>query len=134
MHRKVSIAIRLYRISRWFYVHHLKLFAHLFYRMLYISFNCVIPYTANLEKGVEIAHAVGIVIHDKAIIKKGTKIYQHVTIGGGPIVIGENCLIGSGAVVMANLGDNVKVGANAVVTKEGFENCTIVGVPAKIIK
>ena len=70
----------------------------------------------------------------------GTIIYQNVTLGGlkghyGP-TIGRNCVIGSGAVILGEvkIGDNVKIGANAVVLKDVPDNCTVVGVPAKIVK
>ena len=131
--KKVSTSIKVYRIARFFYTHHMKLIAHFFYKSLYLALNCVIPPSADLKKGVEIAHSVGIVIHDKAVIGENTKIYQNVTIGGGPRRISKNCLIGAGAVVLADLGDNVKVGANAVVLEDVESNSTAVGVPARII-
>ena len=50
--------------------------------------------------------------------------------------IGRNCIIGAGAVILGDItiGDNVKIGANAVVLKDVPANCTVVGVPAKIVK
>ena len=67
-------------------------------------------------------------------------LYQNVTLGGrngkgGPI-IGKNCIIGAGACVLGEItiGDNVNIGANAVVLEDVPENCTVVGVPAKIVK
>lgn len=52
------------------------------------------------------------------------------------VKIGRNCWIGNGAVILAgvSLGDNVVVGANAVVTKSFSGNVIIAGVPAKIIR
>ncbi|WP_149496489.1 acyltransferase [Roseiconus lacunae] len=54
----------------------------------------------------------------------------------GDVVIGENCWIGFGAVILPGvvLGDNVTVGAGAVVTKSFKANSVIGGVPAKLIK
>lgn len=129
---KVSIIIRIYRISRFFYTHHCKILAKVFYAFNYLLFNCVIPASADLGKGCNIAHGVGIVIHHEAVIGENTKIYQNVTIGSKGIHIGCNCYIGTGAVIMENLGDNVQIGANAVVTKPIPSNCIAVGVPAKI--
>ena len=134
MHRKASISIQFYHISRWFYIHKLKLIGILVYRLNYILFNCVIPPTAILKDGVNFGHSVGIIIHDKAVIGENTKIYQNVTIGGRARKIGSNCLIGTGAVVLADIGDNVNVGANAVVLKDLPNNCTAVGGPAEITK
>ena len=50
--------------------------------------------------------------------------------------IGNNCMIGAGAVILGNIviGDNVKIGANAVVLKDIPDNCTVVGIPGKIIE
>ena len=82
----------------------------------------------------------GIVIHPKAIIGPGTVIQHRVTIGeketGCVPVIGKNCFIGAGAIVIGGIkiGDNVKIGAGAVVTKDVPDNCTVVGVPARIIE
>jgi maltose O-acetyltransferase len=52
------------------------------------------------------------------------------------ITIGRNCWLGSGVTVLSgvNLGDNVTVGANSVVTKNFPSNCVIAGCPAEIIK
>jgi acetyltransferase-like isoleucine patch superfamily enzyme len=52
------------------------------------------------------------------------------------IVIGKNCWIGNSATILpgVELGDNVTIGANSVVTKSFPSNCVIAGVPAKIIR
>jgi serine O-acetyltransferase len=70
---------------------------------------------------------------------KNCTIYQNVTIAGKDNfepVIGDNVVIGAGAVIIGNvnIGNNVIVGANAVVTKDFPDNCTVGGVPARIIK
>lgn len=133
MHRKQSITIQLYKIYRWLYTHHLKILGLILYRINYMLFNCVIPPTTQLGENVVFGHSVGIILHDKLVVGKNTKIYQHATIGGQARKVGANCLIGTGAVVLADLGDNVSVGANAVVLENVPDNCTAVGVPARII-
>ncbi len=52
------------------------------------------------------------------------------------VKIGKNCWLGSSVTILkgVELGDNVTVGANSVVTKSFPSNCVIAGVPAKIIK
>lgn len=51
-------------------------------------------------------------------------------------MIGKHCVIGAGACVLGEItiGDNVKIGANAVVLTDIPDNCTVVGVPGKIVK
>lgn len=105
-----------------------------------IFLGCTIPYTCDIESGVQIAHFHGVVFVHKLHIGSGSIIYQNVTLGGykgqyGP-KIGRNVIVGAGAVILGevNIGDNSRIGANAVVLKDVPENCTVVGVPGKIIK
>ena len=136
MNKNPGIVMKFYRIERWCYLHHLTFFARLIYRYIYLQFNCQVPYTTVIEEDVEIVHGIGIVLHQNSVIGKGTKIYQNVTIGNanGPR-IGENCIIGAGAVVLGDItiGDNVRIGANSVVLKDVPSNATAVGAPARII-
>ena len=137
MKNNPGIVMRFYRVERWCYLHHLRLLAYVIYRFIYLQFNCQIPYTTIIEKDVEIVHGIGIVLHQSSVIGKGTKIYQNVTIGNGNgPKIGENCIIGAGAVVLGDIriGDNCKIGANAVVLNDIPDNSTAVGVPARIIE
>lgn len=85
----------------------------------------------------------GIVIHHKARIGNRCMIMQQVTIGGttnenGPIaaIIGDNCFLGAGCKILGEvkIGNNVKIGANAVVLDDIPDNCTAVGIPARIVK
>lgn len=82
----------------------------------------------------------GITISHYAQIGANCEIYQHVTIAQdgdnkSAAIIGDNCLIGAGAVILKSvkIGDNVKIGANAVVTKDIPSNSTVVGNPARVI-
>ena len=54
----------------------------------------------------------------------------------GSVKIGKNCWLGTSVTILpgVELGDNVTVGANSVVTKSFSSNCVIAGVPAKVIK
>lgn len=98
---------------------------------------------AKIGKGLVIDHGSGVVIGETAEIGDNCTIYQGVTLGGtGKDVgkrhptLGNNVMIGAGAKVLGPLyiGDNSKVAANAVVLKEIPENCTAVGVPAKVVR
>lgn len=132
-----GIVMKFYRMERWCYEHRLRLLAKIINRFIYLQFNCSIPYTTNIKSHVEIVHGIGITLHQNSVIGEGTLIYQNVTIGNGMgPKIGKNCVIGAGACILGDIviGDNVKIGANAVVLKDIPDNCTVVGIPAKIIK
>ena len=89
--------------------------------------------------GLYITHGGPIVVNPKARIGKNCVINICVNIGhnydgGGAPQIGDNCFVGPGAKLFGDIviGDNVKIGANAVVNKSFPEgNCTLVGVPAR---
>jgi serine O-acetyltransferase len=97
--------------------------------------------TKDIGSGFMIWHGVSTIIQAKKIGKNCT-IRQHITvgnlgnIGGGIPVIGDNVEIGSGAIIIGNItiGNNTIIGAGSVVTKDVPENCTVVGVPAYIIR
>ena len=96
-------------------------------------------YTKDIGPGLFIQHGFASIISaDK--IGRNCWINQQVTIGFSndtdcPI-IGDNVIIYAGAKVLGNVrvGDNSIVGANAVVIKDVPENCTVVGVPAYIVR
>lgn len=136
---KTSIVVKFYRLSRWFYNKNAIFIARIIYHSIQLIFGCTIPYSADLRKGVNFAHYHGIVIHQSTIVGENSLIYQNVCLGGrngekGPI-IGKNCIIGTGACILGNIviGDNVKIGANAVVLENIPNNCTVVGIPGKIV-
>ena len=98
---------------------------------------------ATIGKGLMIDHGTGVVIGETAEIGDNCTIYQGVTLGGtGKDVgkrhptLGNNVMVGAGAKVLGPfyIGDNTKIAANAVVLEEIPENCTAVGIPAKIVK
>ena len=98
-----------------------------------LLFACYIPPTADLRPGVKIAHGVGIVIHQNSVIGSGT-IYQNVTVGSGKTV-GKTACWALDAVFLGDIhiGNNVS-GCYAVVIHDVPDNCTVVGVPARIVK
>ena len=90
-----------------------------------------------------IDHGEGVVIGETTIIGDDVLIYQQVTLGGigsehgkRHPTIGNGCIIGAGAKVLGNitLGENVRVGAGSVVLEDVPENCTVVGIPGRIVQ
>ncbi len=86
---------------------------------------------------------MGVVIGETTVIGDNCLLYQGVTLGGTGKdkgkrhpTLGDNVLVGAGAKVLGpfNVGNNVKIAANAVVLNAIPDNCTAVGVPAHIVK
>ena len=97
---------------------------------------------AVIGKGLFIDHGMGVVIGETAIIGDNVTLYHGVTLGGVGSekgkrhpTVGNNVIIGSGAKLLGpiNIGNNSKIGANAVVLSDVPCFSTAVGVPAKII-
>ncbi len=96
-------------------------------------------YTRDVAPGLFIEHGLSTIV---AANKIGSNcwINQQVTIGYSNDTdcptIGDNVIISAGAKVLGNItiGDNVRIGANAVVIKDVPENCTVVGIPAYIVR
>ena len=94
-----------------------------------------IPRTAHIKEGFYIGHSGGIVISGSANIGKNFSISQQVTIGlagrgtnRGVPVIGNNVYIAPGAKIFGriSIGNNVSIGANAVVYKDVPDNSIVV--------
>lgn len=100
-----------------------------------------IPIGTKVGGGLHFPHFGTIIIHESAIIGNNCTIFQGVTIGGmrgpkgGVPSIGNNNLLFSGAKIigMVTTGNNVVVGAGAVVLKDLEDNSVAVGIPAKVI-
>lgn len=98
---------------------------------------------ATIGENFFVDHGHGVVIGETTIIGDNVTLYQGVTLGGTGKekgkrhpTLGNNVLVGAGAKVLGSItiGDNVKIGAGSVVVKDVPSNCTVIGVPAKIVK
>lgn len=98
---------------------------------------------ATIGKGFFIDHGSGVIIGETAIIGDNVTLYQGVTLGGtGKEIgkrhptIGDNVMISAGAKIIGSftVGENSKIGAGSVVIEEVPPNCTVVGVPGRIVK
>ncbi len=98
---------------------------------------------AKIGKRFFIDHGAAVVIGETTEIGDDCTIYQGVTLGGtGKDVgkrhptLGNNVMVGAGAKVLGpmRIGDNTKVAAGAVVLSEIPDNCTAVGIPARVVR
>lgn len=107
-------------------------------------YGCYISPKAHFGRGVRMPHPVGIVIGDGVSIGDHVLIFQNVTIGASRVgegahgyypKIGDNSVLFAGSVLVGAIyvGNNVNIGANAVVTRNIPDHSTAVGVPARII-
>lgn len=98
---------------------------------------------ATIGKGFFIDHGSGVIIGETAIVGENVTMYQGVTLGGTGKetgkrhpTIGDNVMISAGAKIIGSftVGENSKIGAGSVVLEEVPPNCTVVGVPGRIVK
>ena len=90
-------------------------------------------------RGIVVQHGHSTEIN-ASYIGKNCILFQNVTIGtNGSAIgpkIGNNCFFGAGCTILGNIniGNNVKIGANAIVTKDIPDNCTVVTKGTSIVK
>lgn len=98
---------------------------------------------ATIGKGLFIDHGTGVIIGETAIVGDNVTLYQGVTLGGTGKekgkrhpTIGNNVMISAGAKVLGSftVGENSKIGAGSVVVEPVPPNCTVVGVPGRVVK
>ncbi len=98
---------------------------------------------ATIGKGLFIDHGHGVVIGETAIVGDNVTLYQGVTLGGTGKesgkrhpTIGDNVMVSAGAKILGSftVGENSKIGAGSVVLSEVPPNCTVVGVPGRVVK
>ena len=98
---------------------------------------------AIIGKGFFIDHGSGVIIGETTIIGDNVTLYQGVTLGGTGKETGkrhptlcDNVMVSAGAKIIGSftIGENSKIGAGSVVLEEVPPNCTVVGVPGRIVK
>lgn len=98
---------------------------------------------AVIGKGFFIDHGSGVIIGETTIIGDNVTLYQGVTLGGTGKETGkrhptlcDNVMVSAGAKIIGSftIGENSKIGAGSVVLNEVPPNCTVVGVPGRVVK
>ena len=136
-----------YKIGNILWRYNLKFLARLIMHFARIFTGIEIHPAAKIGSNFFMDHGLGIVIGETTEIGENVTIYQGVTLGGiMPSVesdlqrnqkrhptVGNNVIIGSGAQILGaiNIGDDARIGANSVVSKDVPANVTVAGVPAR---
>lgn len=136
-------AIHHYRISHWLYQHRMFTAARAVSQLSRFFTGIEIHPGATIGRRFFIDHGMGVVIGETAVIGDDCLLYQGVTLGGTGKdkgkrhpTLGNNVMVGSGAKVLGpfTVGNNVKIAAGAVVLEALPDNCTAVGVPARVVR
>ncbi len=105
--------------------------------------GCDIHPGATIGKRFFIDHATGVVIGETTIIGDDVSLYQGVTLGGVSTnkgkrhpTLGNHIVVGCNASILGdiNIGNNVRVGAGSVVLTDVPDDCTVVGIPGRVVK
>ena len=140
-------AIFFHRIANFFCLAKFDLIARMISQFSRFLTGIEIHPKAKIGKNLFIDHGMGVVIGETSEIGDNVTIYHGVTLGGiSPSIdsdkqrnvkrhptLKNNVVVGSGAQILGpiTVGENAKVGANAVVTKDVLDNAIMVGIPAK---
>ena len=140
-------AVFFHQIAHFFCVAKFDLVARIISQFSRFLTGIEIHPKAKIGKNLFIDHGMGVVIGETSEIGDNVTIYHSVTLGGiSPSIdsdsqrdvkrhptLKNNVVVGSGAQVLGPVvvGENAKIGANAVVTKNVPENAVMVGIPAK---
>jgi len=136
-------AILRHRVAHWLYKHKLYFLARWYSQQTVRKTGIEIHPGATIGKGLFIDHGNGVIIGETTIIGDNVTLYQGVTLGGTGKeqgkrhpTIGNNVMISAGAKVLGSftVGENSKIGAGSVVLSEVPPNCTVVGVPGRVVK
>lgn len=120
----------------------LKFLTRALHEILSLFTGIHIPFETTIGPGLYLGHTGSIIVNSNVIIGSNCTIGVGTVLGqggrglnkGNPS-IGDNVYIGVGAKIIGKIkiGNNVAIGANAVVTKDVPDNATVAGIPAKII-
>ncbi len=136
-------AIVIHRFTHFLHKLHIPLIPRLLSQISRFFTGIEIHPAAKIGRGFFIDHGMSVVIGETTEIGDNVTLFQAVTLGGTGKEKGKrhptlknNVVVGAGAKVLGNItiGTDVYIGANAVVLKDIPDNCTVVGVPGRIVR
>ncbi|MCL5951500.1 MAG: serine O-acetyltransferase [Chloroflexi bacterium] len=129
-------------VTHWLWTHKLKLLARWLSQIARGVTGIEIHPGAVIGPGLFIDHGMGVVIGETAEIGANVTLYHGVTLGGTSIVkgkrhptLGDRVVVGAGAKVLGaiTVGEDSRIGANAVVVRPVPPNSVVVGVPGNAV-
>lgn len=136
-------AVFWHRINHFLHQLHIPFIPRLISQLVRFFTGIEIHPGAKIGPGFFIDHGMGVVIGETSVIGENVTIYQGVTLGGTGRergkrhpTLGNHVVVGAGAKVLGNIriGNHVKIGAGSVVVHPVPDHCTVVGVPAEIVR
>lgn len=132
-----TAAMVLYRLMQWSHRRGLWPLAMVFNKLNAVCCNCIIGRGADFGPGFVLVHSTGVVINGAVTGGSGIYLEHQVTIGAERLqspTLGSNIFIGAGAKIIGSvhIGDEARIGANAVVLDDVPPNHTAVGIPARV--
>ena len=131
-----------HRISHWLWNRGARVAARTFAELTRIVTGVDIHPGALLGPGLFIDHATGVVIGETAEVGEDVMLYHGVTLGGSGAetgkrhpTVGDRVIVGAGAKILGaiKVGDDSRIGANAVVVKPVPSGSVVIGVPGQVI-
>jgi serine O-acetyltransferase len=135
-------AVWFYRMNHWLWNHGLFLVSRWLSQVARLLTGIEIHPAAKIGRRLFIDHGMGVVIGETSIVGDDVTLYQGVTLGGTGKEHGkrhptleDNVVVGGGAKILGNIivGKNCRIGAGSVVLRNVPDNSTVVGVPGHIV-
>ena len=136
-------AVRRHRLAHWFFVHGHPIITRRIADRTRRQTGIDIHPGATIGEGLFIDHGTGVVIGETSVIGNNCTLFQNATLGGTGKETGkrhptleDDVMVCAGAKVLGpfTVGKGSKIGAGAVVLSEVPPNCTVVGVPGRIVR